>query len=158
MVKTSTGLGTGIQVPQKVEPQNSVENLQHVSPQNRDGVEKSALDGKREYPTGITRALILGPVTLTYFLFFLDLAVLSTATPAITSQFNSLVDVGWYGSQEISINLVLLTVAFQVRRGVSARQRSISALNRQDIPLLFYKGKSISSMSIVTHICIHGSA
>jgi len=48
------------------------------------------------YPTGITKALIIGPVTLTYFLFFLDLAVVSTATPAITSRFNSLVDVGWY--------------------------------------------------------------
>ncbi|KAH6651341.1 major facilitator superfamily-domain-containing protein [Chaetomium tenue] len=54
-------------------------------------------EGSREYPTGIARALIIGPVTLTYFLFFLDLAVLSTATPAITSEFNSLVDVGWYG-------------------------------------------------------------
>jgi hypothetical protein len=52
-------------------------------------------DKPREYPSGIARALILGPVTLTYFLFFLDLAVLSTATPAITSEFNSLVDVGW---------------------------------------------------------------
>lgn len=55
----------------------------------------STTESSREYPTGITRALIIGPVTLTYFLFFLDLAVLSTATPAITSEFNSLVDVGW---------------------------------------------------------------
>jgi len=54
---------------------------------------------KREYVTGIKKAMILGPITLTYFLFFLDLAVLSTATPAITSRFNSLVDVGWYVSE-----------------------------------------------------------
>jgi hypothetical protein len=52
---------------------------------------------QREYPTGFKRALILLPVTLAYFLFFLDLAIVSTATPAITSRFNSLVDVGWYG-------------------------------------------------------------
>ncbi|KAK0260207.1 hypothetical protein LTS09_005023 [Friedmanniomyces endolithicus] len=45
----------------------------------------------------IARILILVPVILTYFLWFLDLAVISTATPAITSEFNSLVDVGWYG-------------------------------------------------------------
>jgi hypothetical protein len=57
-----------------------------------DSSEKST----REYPSGIARILILGPVTLTYFLFFLDLAVVSTAAPAITSEFNSLIDVGWY--------------------------------------------------------------
>lgn len=54
------------------------------------------LEDNHEYPSGIARALILGPVTLTYFIFFLDLAVVSTATPAITSAFGSLVDVGWW--------------------------------------------------------------
>lgn len=48
-----------------------------------------------EYPTGLSVTLILISITLAYFLFFLDLAVISTATPAITSQFDSLVDVGW---------------------------------------------------------------
>lgn len=42
------------------------------------------------------RVLVLVPVILTYFLWFLDLAVVSTATPAITTEFNSIVDVGWY--------------------------------------------------------------
>ncbi|KAF7593590.1 hypothetical protein BBP40_011210 [Aspergillus hancockii] len=62
--------------------------------QKQDGAEKSA---SSMYPTGLSLALILTSVTLAYFLFFLDLAVISTATPAITSQFDSLVDVGWYG-------------------------------------------------------------
>jgi hypothetical protein len=65
--------------------------------------ENRATDKKehsREYPSNMQRALILGPVTLTYFLWFLDLAVVSTATPAITSQFDSLVDVGWYALEE----------------------------------------------------------
>ena len=59
----------------------------------------SSDEDKREidYPRGIAKVLILAPVTFTYFLFFLDLAIVSTATPAITSSFNSLVDVGWYG-------------------------------------------------------------
>lgn len=48
------------------------------------------------YPTGLAKAMIIGPVTMTYFLFFLDLAIVSTATPAITSHFDSLVDIGWY--------------------------------------------------------------
>ncbi|KAL5355965.1 major facilitator superfamily domain-containing protein [Aspergillus floccosus] len=71
------------------------------SMQKQDGAEKSASSDdaelKREYPSGIAVTLILTSVTLAYFLFFLDLAVLSTATPAITTRFDSLVDVGWYG-------------------------------------------------------------
>jgi hypothetical protein len=60
--------------------------------------EDMANDGfERPYVTGVAKWLILGPVTLTYFTYFLDLAVLSTATPAITSEFNSLVDIAWYG-------------------------------------------------------------
>jgi len=77
---------------------------------------------KREYITGTKRALILGPVTLTYFLFFLDLAVVSTATPAITSQFNSLVDVGWYGGA-----YQLGSAAFQPLTGKIYRYFSIKA-------------------------------
>lgn len=49
------------------------------------------------FPTGLALWSILGPVTIAYFLVFLDMCVVSTATPAITQRFNSLVDVGWYG-------------------------------------------------------------
>lgn len=34
---------------------------------------------------------------LAYFLVYLDLAIMSTATPSITSTFDSIVDIGWYG-------------------------------------------------------------
>lgn len=69
----------------------------------------TAPEDKREYPSKLAQILILGPVTLTYFLFFLDLAVLSTATPAITTEFNSLVDVGWYGYRSVQLRILLLT-------------------------------------------------
>ncbi len=83
---------------------DTTENSQPVTPEDRvDDVEKRDLSPddestghEREYVTGIARWLILGPVTLAYFTFFLDLAVLSTAAPAITSEFNSLIDIGWY--------------------------------------------------------------
>jgi len=74
------------------------DNLSH-SMEKDDGAEKSASSAdtelKNQYPSGFALTLILTSVTLAYFLFFLDLAVLSTATPAITSEFDSLVDVGW---------------------------------------------------------------
>lgn len=49
------------------------------------------------YPEGWKLHCILVPVLLAYFLVYLDLAIVSTATPAITARFNSLTDVGWYG-------------------------------------------------------------
>ncbi|RDW83574.1 MDR family MFS transporter [Aspergillus mulundensis] len=42
--------------------------------------------------------ILLFPVTLTYFLLLLDTSIIATAIPQITSSFNSLLDVGWYGS------------------------------------------------------------
>ena len=53
-------------------------------------------ENQYEYPTGIKLASILAGSTLAYYLLFLDLAIISTATPAITTQFNDLIDIGWY--------------------------------------------------------------
>ncbi|KAK3181935.1 hypothetical protein K4F52_006839 [Lecanicillium sp. MT-2017a] len=73
-----------------------------------------------EYPTGPALTMVLTSVTLAYFLLFLDLAVISTATPAITSQFDSLVDVGWYGGA-----YQLGSAAFQSLSGKIYNQFSI---------------------------------
>lgn len=56
-----------------------------------------AADDDSKFPTGVALWSILGPVTIAYFLVFLDMCVVSTATPAITERFDSLVDIGWYG-------------------------------------------------------------
>lgn len=48
------------------------------------------------FPTGFKLASVLTGITVSYFLLFLDLAIISTATPSITSEFNSLTDLGWY--------------------------------------------------------------
>ncbi|KAH8705863.1 putative MFS multidrug transporter [Talaromyces proteolyticus] len=50
------------------------------------------------YITGIKLALVMLSVTLVAFLVLLDMAIIATAIPRITSQFHSLQDVGWYGS------------------------------------------------------------
>lgn len=80
-------------------PADLQQALQEQTMKKQDGPEDSTSDDDTElkhgYPTGLPLTLILTSVTLAYFLFFLDLAVISTATPAITSQFDSLVDVGW---------------------------------------------------------------
>ncbi|OKL61991.1 hypothetical protein UA08_02545 [Talaromyces atroroseus] len=41
---------------------------------------------------------LMGSLTSIFFLVMLDVSIVSTAVPDITSEFNSLADVGWYGT------------------------------------------------------------
>lgn len=51
-----------------------------------------------EYISGMKRYSLMASLVLCFFLIMLDIAIVSTAVPKITSQFHSLGDVGWYGS------------------------------------------------------------
>ena len=57
-----------------------------------------ANDGEHryDYPKGLQLASILAGATMAYYLLFLDLAIISTSTPAITTEFDALTDIGWY--------------------------------------------------------------
>ncbi|KAI1823150.1 major facilitator superfamily domain-containing protein [Xylaria intraflava] len=65
-----------------------------------------------EYPTGLRLVLILASVFSAVFLVSLDRLIVTTAIPAITNEFNSLPDVGWYGSAYL-----LTSCAFQLLFG-----------------------------------------
>jgi hypothetical protein len=77
---------------------------------------------KHEYPEGFRLTLILAAVVLAYFLVYLDLAIMSTATPSITSKFDSIVDIGWYGGA-----YQLASAAFQPLSGKIYTYFSIKA-------------------------------
>ncbi|KAK9482894.1 major facilitator superfamily domain-containing protein [Lipomyces starkeyi] len=62
---------------------------------NEDIDKSDAEDG---HITGLKQMLVLASVTLVVFLMLLDMSIIVTAIPSITSQFHSLPDVGWYGS------------------------------------------------------------
>ena len=68
--------------------------------QNEEDAEKNpakgVLEEHHEYVAGVKLILILMPTTLVYSLLMLDGSIISTATPEITSGFESLLDVGWY--------------------------------------------------------------
>jgi hypothetical protein len=51
-----------------------------------------------QYPHGLKLALILAALCLAIFLVALDQTIISTAIPKITDHFNSVQDIGWYGS------------------------------------------------------------
>ena len=76
-------------------PEHDIESV--VKNENASG-QNPANDGeyRYDYPTGLKLASILAGATMAYYLLFLDLAIISTATPAITTEFDALIDIGWY--------------------------------------------------------------
>jgi MFS family permease len=50
------------------------------------------------YPTGIKLIVIITALCLAVFLVALDQTIIATAIPRITDHFNSVQDIGWYGS------------------------------------------------------------
>lgn len=66
-------------------------------------------DDEVEYPQGLKLGLITLSICLAVFLVALDNTIIATAIPKITDQFNSLSDVGWYGS-----SYLLTTCALQL--------------------------------------------
>lgn len=55
-------------------------------------------EDEMEYPHGLKLVIILAALCLAVFLVALDQTIISTAIPTITNQFNSITDIGWYGS------------------------------------------------------------
>jgi hypothetical protein len=55
-------------------------------------------DGEVVYPSGTKVVLILAALCMAVFLVALDQTIISTAIPKITDQFDSINDIGWYGS------------------------------------------------------------
>jgi hypothetical protein len=50
------------------------------------------------YPTGIKMVVIVLAICVASFLVALDQTIIATAIPRITDEFNSVADIGWYGS------------------------------------------------------------
>ena len=55
-------------------------------------------EDEKEYPTGLRMAAIILALVLGIFLVSLDLTIVATAIPKITSEFHGLDDVSWYSS------------------------------------------------------------
>jgi len=89
--------------------------------------------------SGLKRALIILPVTLVYFLVMLDSSIISTAIPQITDEFDSLLDVGWYGSAYQLASSAFVPLAGKIymfpptklsRRRQQQRSLSLSLIDR----------------------------
>lgn len=64
---------------------------------------KEEQEDESRYPSGIRLGLVILALCLAVFLMSLDNSIISTAIPKITDEFNSLGDIGWYGSGTYSV-------------------------------------------------------
>ncbi|KAI0411703.1 putative efflux pump [Xylaria grammica] len=96
-----------------VEKAGSLAKVQTARSQNGTPLQQTETrqDGS-EYPKGVKLTLISVALCLSVFLTALDNSIIATAIPAITKQFHSLNDVGWYGSAYL-----LTTAALQLLFG-----------------------------------------
>ncbi|CAI7597832.1 unnamed protein product [Penicillium discolor] len=70
-----------------------------------------ATKSKSQHITGLKLGLVVASVTFVAFLMLLDMSIIVTAIPHITSEFHSLNDVGWYGSAYLLANCALQPLA-----------------------------------------------
>ncbi|KAI4128159.1 MAG: hypothetical protein LQ338_002861 [Usnochroma carphineum] len=100
--------------PMRTEPPNDnetqTEKVEMSPVQEAEALEKPS--DEAEYPTGAKLAIITISLCLSVLLMALDNTIIATAIPRITDHFNSLDDVGWYGS-----SYLLTTCAFQLLFG-----------------------------------------
>lgn len=75
------------------------------------------------YPKGLTRLLIILSLCLSVFLVALDQTIIAPALGAITEQFASVKDIGWYGSAYL-----LTTTALQPLYGKLYNSFSVKAI------------------------------
>lgn len=96
MASNPTTIGTSV-VTDKDIPGEGLNNSANNSIED-DSVNKPSTEAKpsQQYVTGAKLVSILLSITLIYFLVMLDMAIISVSIPSITSEFNSILDIGWY--------------------------------------------------------------
>ena len=81
----------------EIEKEKDAKDLIETTPiQEAKALDK--LSDEPVYPTGATLGIIVASLCLSVFLMALDNTIIATAIPKITDHFDSLDDVGWYGS------------------------------------------------------------
>lgn len=97
--KSETGSQKKTDTDSTLQNQESSEGVEVQNEKDgADGVVASPEEDEMVYPGGLKLGLISLALCLSVFLVALDNTIIATAIPKITDHFDSLGDVGWYGS------------------------------------------------------------
>ncbi|KAF2425518.1 efflux pump [Tothia fuscella] len=105
-----------------------------------------------EYITGLKLYLVLASVTLIAFLIMLDMSIIVTAIPQITTDFHALSDVGWYGSAYLLANCALQPLTGKLYTQFSSKYTFLSFL------ALFELGSTLCGAAQSSNMLIIGRA
>ncbi|PVH80709.1 MFS general substrate transporter, partial [Cadophora sp. DSE1049] len=103
-----------------------------------------------EYPTGLRFAILTVSLLLMVFMVALDTTIMSTAIPAITTQFHSIPDIGWYTGAYLLPIMALQPSFGKIYTFFSIKYVLLCAL------LLFETGSLISALSPNSPVFILG--
>lgn len=85
-------------LPAKEKTSQDVSSETDIESNKESPTNDSSTGDSNEYPGTISLIFIVIALMLSIFLFALDMTIVATAIPRITDEFNSLDQVGWYGS------------------------------------------------------------
>ena len=89
--------------------QPETSNMAAVKQESEGDLAKVPSAKEHVYPPTRTVNLVMGGILLSIFLVALDRLIIGVAIPSITNHFNSLNDVGWYGSA-VSIPKAVMSI------------------------------------------------
>lgn len=102
------------------------------------------------YPRGVRLLLITVGLVLSIFTSALDSTIISTAIPAITTEFGSISDIAWYGT-----SLVITHTAFQSCWGKAYKYFSLKTVFLMSL-LVFEVGNVVCALASSSEILIFG--
>ncbi|RDL40972.1 uncharacterized protein BP5553_00951 [Venustampulla echinocandica] len=102
-----------------------------------------------EYITGVKLFVVLVGCGMVVFLMQLDQTIVVTAIPRITSTFNSLKDIGWYGSSFMLALAAVQPLAGKVYQYYSSKYTFLSAIAIFEVGSLICAVSQSSNMFIV---------
>ncbi|KAG4432277.1 hypothetical protein IFR05_012244 [Cadophora sp. M221] len=110
----------------------------------------TSIPNETEYPTGIRFAILTVSLMLMVFMVALDTTITATAIPAITTQFHSITDIGWYTGAYLLPIMALQPSFGKIYTFFSIKYVLLCAL------LLFETGSLISALSPSSSVFILG--
>ncbi|KAE9370273.1 putative MFS multidrug transporter [Stipitochalara longipes BDJ] len=100
----------------EVQPQKAVDEAQSSSTEPPEQAPATTVTEtqQEEWVTGLKLGVIVAAISMAAFLMLLDVSIVATAIPRITSDFHSLTDIGWYGSAYLLANCSLQPMAGKI--------------------------------------------
>ncbi|KAK0617481.1 major facilitator superfamily domain-containing protein [Immersiella caudata] len=113
---------------------------------------RNSTDSTRDYPQGLKLWIIIASLCLTVFVVALDQTIIAPALGAITTEFQSVRDIGWYGSAYLLTATALQPIFGSIYRAFDIKLTYIGAI------IIFEIGSLICAVAPSSTVFIVGRA